>query len=126
MSFYSLENLCSDLREFKVTSKHAHAATFICHYNQENGNTSATSEACLWFNKINVSNEYSDSMGRNVVWMHLLSHPFMHFTSSNVRQVVCVKGNFPSLQSVCMDLEYQLDVYRVTNNAHIKHLKVVK
>jgi hypothetical protein len=34
----------------------------------------------------------------------------------------CAEGSFTLLQSVQMELEYQHDVYGVTNSAHIRHL----
>jgi hypothetical protein len=48
------------------------------------------------------------------------------FYKCSVIQVVCVKAKFPLLQSVCMELEYQLHVRIVTNSSHDEHLEVVK
>jgi hypothetical protein len=53
--------------------------------------------------------------------MRLPSHPFMYFTNSNARHVY-EKRKSSLLQDVLMELEYQLDVKRVTNRAHGEHL----
>jgi hypothetical protein len=43
-----------------------------------------------------------------------------------MRQVICLKGRFPLLRNVWMELGHELAVYRITNSALIKYLWVVK
>jgi hypothetical protein len=51
--------------------------------------------------KPTVRSVYNDAIGRNLEWIHLLCHPFMHSANSSLRHVVCVKGNVP-LAVKCM------------------------
>jgi hypothetical protein len=51
-----------------------------------------------------------------------LSHPVKYFTNSSVGQILSVKGKFPFLQNIWVEMEYQLDEYRITNSAHTEHL----
>jgi hypothetical protein len=76
-------------------------------------NNLKTSEAlkAKW-NATLMQRRYGAEFGVN----HLLSHPFTHFAKNSVRHVVCAKGKPPLLQNVWTDLEYQLDMYTVTNN----------
>jgi hypothetical protein len=76
--------------------------------------------------KPNVWNECIDIIGLSLERTRLPSHPFVHFTNSSVRHIVCVNGKFPLLQNVRMVLEYQPDVCRVTSSAYVEHLSVVK
>jgi hypothetical protein len=46
----------------------------------------------------------------------------LQFAYSPVRQVVCAKVKSLSSQNLWMELEYQLDVYTVTNSAHIENI----
>jgi hypothetical protein len=70
--------------------------------NQKNCNTCEKSLSCGLIEP-NVWNECSDTIRQNFEWIHVL-----HFTNSSVRQVVCVKGKFPLLQNVWMELEYYM------------------
>jgi hypothetical protein len=49
----------------------------------------------------NVRNGFSDIIRQNLEPIHLLSHPFILFPNSSVRQVVCVKGKL--FAAVCID-----------------------
>jgi hypothetical protein len=82
------------------------------HCSRENGVVSAEREG------FNVWNECDDAIGQNLERILCQSHPYMSFTNSSVGQVICVKGKLPSQQSVWMELDYDLGVYRVTNGAH--------
>jgi hypothetical protein len=54
-------------------------------------------------------NRCNGAVERNLEWIHLQIHLCMHFTSSSVRWVVCVRGSFRLLQNVWIKLEYQLE-----------------
>jgi hypothetical protein len=96
------------------------------HCSQENGNTSAKRQSMSrGLTEPNVWNGCNDAIGRIIEWIHLLRHPFMHFTDSCKRQVVCVNVKFPSQQNVWLELMCQLEVCRVTS-VHTNHPYMIK
>jgi hypothetical protein len=49
------------------------------------------------------------------------SKPSIYAFHKQFFEAGCVKGKFPLLRVVWMELEYQLDVYRVTSSAYVEH-----
>jgi hypothetical protein len=95
---------------------------FLGHCSQENGDTCVKSSVSHLLIKQDLWNEDIDIFKWNLEWIHLLSHPCMHFANISVRQVVCVKRKFHFLHRVWLQLDYKLNVCRITNIAHIEHL----
>jgi hypothetical protein len=75
--------------------------------------------------KQGVWNECGNVFELNLDWLHLLGHPFMHFSNNSVRQVVCVMGKFHLLHNVWTQLDFKLDICR-THSANVEHLWMVK
>jgi hypothetical protein len=74
-------------------------------------------KSVLWFNTTKSLKRVQCRYRGHMELTHLPSHPFMDFTKCC--EIGCIKGKFLLLKNVWMKLEYQLDVYRVTNMEHL-------
>ena len=79
---------------------------------------------CLLFMNVGQLQLSSGNSASNSVKNHLLTIPFEGGMHSFKRQGACVKETITAdmLQTVWNELDYCVDVCRITNGAHIEHL----